>query len=343
MKAMVQHAHGGPEVLRFEEVDTPTIGPRDALVSVRATCLNRLDVLHREGPPLLPGFHLPHIAGMDVAGEIVAVGEQVTQWSRGDRVVVNPALQCGGCRFCRAGLDGFCPDTAVVGGNRAGGYAELCSVPATHIYRIPDDVDYEVAATVPTVYSTAWQGLVVCGRLTVGETVLIHAAASGVSVAAIQLAKRAGATVIATAGTQAKLEVAERLGADVMVNNRTEDVVGRVRAATGGEGVDVVFDHVGPALFGASLHSLRPQGRLVFCGTTTGTTAALDLPYAYHFGISLIGVAPYHHAEFERMLAYYWGGSFEPVIDSRYPLAEAARAQQRLDCGDAAGKVVLLP
>lgn len=343
MKAMVQHGYGGTEVMRFEEVADPPVGPFDVLVRARATCLNRLDVLHRTGPPLLPNFRLPHIAGMDVAGDVVEVGTEVVGIRCGDRVVINPSLHCGSCHLCRRGLDGFCPDVAVVGGNRPGGYAELCAVPATHVYRLPDGVGYEEAATVPTVYSTAWQALVVSSRLSIGETLLVHAAASGVSVAAIQLAKRAGARVIATASSQAKLEVAQRIGADVVVNNRSEDVVARVRAETGGEGVDAVLDHVGPALFDASLRSLRPRGRLLFCGTTTGAVATVNLPHAYHLGISLIGVEPYSYTEFGRMLDYYWAHEFVPVVDSSYSLAEAAEAQERLAGGQALGKVVLVP
>ncbi|HWG75056.1 MAG TPA: zinc-binding dehydrogenase [Acidimicrobiales bacterium] len=340
---MIQHAHGGPEVLRFEDTADPPVGDADVLIAVRATSLNRLDLLHRSGPPLLPGFRLPHIAGMDVAGEVVAVGGGVRGLAPGDRVLVNPAMPCGRCPLCAQGLDGFCPGTAVVGGSRPGGYAELCAVPSRNVYPIPAGVDYEVAATMPTAFSTAWQGLVVTGKLSVGETVLIHAAASGVSVAAIQLAKRAGARVIATAGSTAKLELAERLGADVVVNNRTEDVTAKARAATGGRGVDVVFDHVGPALLKASLGALRPRGRFIFCGSTTGATASFDLPYAYHFGLSLIGVEPYSYAEFERMIAYYWKAGLDPVIDRIYPLSGAREAQERLACGEALGKIVLLP
>ena len=343
MKAMIQHAHGGPEVLGFEDIPDPPVGETDVLIAVKATSLNRLDLLNRKGPPLLPGFRLPHIAGMDVAGEIVAVGAGVSGLAPGDRVLVNPAVSCGRCRLCVQGLDGFCLAAAIVGGSRPGGYAELCAVPSSHVYAIPAGVEYSVAATIPTAFSTAWQGLVVTGKVSIGETVLIHAAASGVSVAAIQLAKRAGARVIATAGSASKLELAERLGADVVVNNRTEDVAAKARAATDGRGVDVVFDHVGPALLHASLAALRPRGRLVFCGSTTGTTASFDLPHAYRFGLSLIGVEPYSYAEFGRMIDYYWRAGLNPVIDRIYPLSSAREAHERLACGEALGKIVLQP
>jgi NADPH:quinone reductase-like Zn-dependent oxidoreductase len=154
-----------------------------------------------------------------------------------------------------------------------------------------------------------------------------------------------GARVVASAGTDAKCELALKLGADVAVNNRTDDVVAAARAATGGRGVDVVFDHVGPALFAPSLFSLRPRGRLVFCGSTTGVEAAFNLPYAYHFGLQLLGIDPYSFAEFGRMLDAYWTAGFVPVIDSVYPLELTAvrDAHRRLERGDVIGKVVLQP
>src|SRR5205085_7206419 len=253
MRAALHRAFGGTEVLEIAEIPDPSAAPGDVLVRVRATALNRLDVLQRSGPALLPGFTLPHVAGMDVAGEIVEVGSAVTGWDVGNRVVVNPAVQCGECASCAAGDDAFCRDVRVIGGNAAGGYAELVAVPATHVYRIPDAISYEEAATVPTIWSTAWHGLVATGRLRIGEWVMIHAAASGVSTAAIQLAKRLGARVIATAGSERKLEVARKLGADVAVNNRTDDFVAAAREVTNGKGVDMVFDHVGPALFQPSI------------------------------------------------------------------------------------------
>lgn len=343
MKAAVQVGFGGLDQLRIMEVPDPRPGVGEVLVRVKATSLNRLDVLQREGPSLLPNFGVPHIAGMDVVGEIAGLGEGTTSVSVGDRVLVNPALHCGTCDWCRRGDDAFCPSTRVVGGNHPGGYAELCVVPASHLHAIPDTVSFEEAATVPTIWSTAWQALVIRGDLRPGEWILVHAAASGVSTAAIQLAKRAGARVLATAGSERKLELARKLGADVAVNNRDGDFVRTAREVTNGRGVDVVFDHVGPALLGRSLFALTPRGRLVFCGSTTGREASIDLPYAYHFGISLLGVEPYSYTGFARMLDFYWAEKFVPVIDSEFPLDDAAQAQARMESGDALGKILLRP
>lgn len=343
MKAVVQKKFGGPEVLSHEDVADPDVGPRDALVRVGAAALNRLDVLQRQGPPLLPGFALPHIVGMDVAGTIVEVGNQVESFTAGDRVLVNPALECGECDYCRSGDDSFCPFVKVVGGTRPGGYAELCSVPGDHLYRLPENVDFEEAATIPTAYSTAWHAIVAVGALRIGETLLVHGAGSGVTIAAIQIAKRCGARVIVTARSQEKLELAQRLGADGAVNTSSEDLAVRCRELTGGRGVDIAFDHVGPDLFQQTILSLRPRGRVVFAGTTTGAEARFDLAHAYHFGVALLGVDPYGTTEFGQMLDFYWQGGFEPVIDSRFALADAAAAQARMESGEAVGKILLLP
>jgi NADPH:quinone reductase-like Zn-dependent oxidoreductase len=332
--------HGGIDVLEVADVPEPAIGAADVLVAVSYSALNRLDLLQRAGPPLVPRFTLPHIAGMDIAGEVVDAGSDVDGFGVGDRVVVNPAVRCGRCTACARGEDMFCADSRVIGASRPGGYAELVGVPATHVHHVPDHVDDLAAATIPTVFSTAWNGLFTTGGLQLGETVLIHAAGSGVSTAAIQLAKHAGATVIATAGSEPKLEAAKRLGADVVVNNRTEDVLAAVAAATD-EGVDLVFDHVGPALFEPSLHALRPLGRLVFCGVTTGVRVAFDLPRVYQRGLRLLGSHSYAYAEFGRMLAHCWTAGFEAVIDSVYPLDRVAAAQERLASGETIGKVVL--
>jgi NADPH:quinone reductase-like Zn-dependent oxidoreductase len=340
MRAALHRSHGGVEVLEIAEVADPEIGPRDVLVAVRYTALNRLDLLQREGPPLVPGFTLPHIAGMDVAGDVVDVGTAVDDLTVGDRVVVNPAVRCGSCSACARGDDMFCADSRVIGASGAGGYGELVAVPATHAHRLPAHVDDLEAAAIPTACSTAWNGLFTTGELRLGETVMIHAAGSGVSTAAIQLAKQAGATVIATASSDVKLEVAKRLGADVVVNHRSEDVLAAVLAATG-EGVDMVFDHVGPALFQLSLRALRPRGRMVFCGVTTGVEASFSLPHAYQRGLRLLGSHSYSYAEFGRMLEHCWTAGFEAVIDSVHPLEHVAAAHERLAGGDTIGKVLL--
>ena len=387
MKAVTQRAFGGPEVLVHEELPDPVPAPGEVLLRVAATALNRLDVLQREGPPLVPGFGLPHIAGMDVAGTVVGVGEGVSRRRMGQRVLVNPSLECGRCARCLAGDEALCGEVRVIGGTCPGGYAELCAVPADHAHPVPNDADLEVLAAVPTVWATAWHALVTVGRLRAGETFLVHAAGSGVSIAAIQIAAHLGARVVATARSEAKLALATELGADAVVLNElsldettpgvpspagpasdrpcgdvsgapfdarrglpspTEDVgrarfVERCRRAAGGDGANVVLDHVGAALFEVSLAVLGPRGRLLICGTTTGTRASFELDQAYHRGISILGVECYNSAEFGAMLSFVTEHRPRIVIDSRFALGDAAVAQQRLESGQAAGKILLVP
>jgi NADPH:quinone reductase-like Zn-dependent oxidoreductase len=341
VRAAIYHEHGGPEVLRYEDVADPSPGDGEVVVGVAVTGLNRLDLLQRQGPGMMPGYSLPHIAGMDVAGEVVDVGPGVPRSRVGERVVINPAIACGVCDFCRRGMDHLCGAKSIVGGNRPGGYGALCVVPATHIHRVADHVELVEAASLPTVFSLAWHALFETGRLAIGETLMVHAAASGVTTAAVQLAKRAGARVVVTARTDEELDHARRYGADEFINTTDHDVVAAVRELTRGRGVDMVFDHLGPALFSASIRSLRPKGRLVFCGTTTGATVELLLPEVYRFGVALLGSESYGYDEFGRMLEYCWDAGLTSIVDRVLPISEVAQAH-RLMAGDALrGKLVM--
>ncbi|MFF0445371.1 zinc-binding dehydrogenase [Streptomyces sp. NPDC004609] len=349
MKAVLHTRHGGPETLEQGELPDPRPGPGEVLIAVRAAGVNRLDLLQRRGPAVLPGFRLPHVPGTDIAGDIVALGPGTRGRSVGDRVVVNPTVACGDCPSCAAGHDAYCERVAVIGGNRPGGYAELVTVPATHTHLLPPGTGHVAAASLPTAYGMAWQALVVRGELRAGETVLVHGGGSGVSMAAVHIARRIGARVLVTSGSPQKLEHMARMGADVVINNRTEDIAARAREATGGAGADLVLDHIGPALFQPSLHSLRLRGRLVFCGDTTGATAAFDLPHAFHRGITLLGAGSCGFADFGAMIDFCFGdgggieGDLEPVVDTLLPLSEATAAHRRLESGQTMGKIVLVP
>lgn len=343
MRAAVHDTFGDVDVLQVTDVPEPEVEPGEVLVEVAATGVNHLDVLQRRGPAMLPGFTLPHIAGMDVAGTIVALGAGSQGLKEGASVLVNPAVQCGGCPVCLQGRDGLCADTRVIGASRPGGYAQRCVVPASHVHPIPDSLPAVEAATIPTVYSTAWHGLVVTGQVEAGETLLVHGAGSGVTAAAIQIAKHKGLEVIVSGRSEAKLEHALRLGADHVIDSTRSDVTAEAWALTRGAGVDIVFDHVGPALFQSSLLALRAEGRLVFCGTTTGGTAEFNLGHAYHKGVRLLGSRPYHQSEFTEMLDTVLGAGFAPITDTVMPLTEVRDAHRRIESGAVAGKLVLVP
>ncbi len=343
MKAGRYSGHGGPDVIHYEDVPDPEIGPADVIVKVAACAVNRLDVIQRAGYFTLPGYRLPHIAGMDVAGEVVEVGSQVDCVSTGERVVINPSLTNVGGYSRFLGMDDRYGELGVIGATVDGGYAELCAAPASHVHVIPAGFSYEEAACIPTSYLTAWHALSEVGRLARGETVLIHAAGSGLSSAGIQFAKKLGAIVLATARTERKLDHARRLGADHVVNHQNVDLAVWAREVTGGRGVDIVFDHVGPALWQSSLAALRPRGRLVTCGATTGPSVTLELLHLHRMGIQILGSDAYSYDEFERVLTTYWQGGFQQIIDSEFPLAEAANAQRKMEEANLAGKILLKP
>ena len=344
MKALLYREAGGPEVLQYIDVDDPEPGPGDVVVEVAATALNRLDVVQRNGWFQMPGFHYPHIAGMDVAGVVCAVGDEVTSTSVGERVVVDPSLAGVSDNSKLAGMGDLYGDLGIIGATVSGGYAEKCLVPASHVYRVPDVMPLEHAATFPTCYLTAAHALFDVGKLQAGETILIHAAGSGLSTAAIQLAKHAGATVLTTVGSDEKFERALALGADSVANNRTGDIAGWARELTRGAGVNMVFDHIGTALFSPSLFALGVHGRLVSCGNASGDEATIaSLGYLFHSGISIIGSDPYRPEEFAPVWDRFCEGDFDVVIDSEFPLSEAAAAQDKMLSNDFFGKIVLRP
>ena len=251
MKAVRFHSHGGPDVLRLEEVADPVIGPGEALVRVRACALNHLDLWQRRGLRRVT-IPLPHISGSDVAGEVVAAsGGSV---AAGTRVMVQPGVSCGHCLACLSGDDNECPQYEVLGyRNHPGGYAELTKVPIQNLVPLPETIPFVDAAAFPLTFVTAWHMLITRARLQRGEDVLVLAAGSGVGQAAVQIARLTGARVIATAGSDAKLERARALGADEGINHHTQDIAEEVKRLTGRRGVDVVVEHVGAATWATSV------------------------------------------------------------------------------------------
>src|SRR5271163_2014392 len=276
MKAIVFEKHGAPEVLHYTDAPTPTIRPSEVLVRVKACALNHLDLWVRRGLPGVP-IPLPHIPGSDVAGEVAEIGAGVTTVRPGQKVVLAPGVTCGKCPACIAGQDNRCRSFTNLGYLIDGGCAEFVKVPEVNCVAYPENLTFEEAASIPLVFQTAWHMLLSRAELQPGEDVLILGAGSGVGSAAIQIAKFFGARVIATASSQAKLDKATELGADHVINHKTQKIKDEVRRITAKRGVDVVFEHVGTATWDDSIASLTPGGRLVTCGATTGYDAKLDL------------------------------------------------------------------
>src|SRR5262245_44114073 len=288
MKAIIFDHHGGPEVLQFRQVADPQIKSDEILVAVRACALNHLDVWVRNG---LPGIKipLPHILGNDVAGVVREVGDLVTWVKIGDEVMVQPGVSCGHCIECLTGNDSMCDEYDIIGYRRDGGYAELVAVPGVNIIPKPKNLSWPEAAALPLVTLTAWHMLVARADVQPGETVLVHAAGSGVGSLGIQIAKLRGARVITTASSGDKLTKARELGADAGINYTQADWPKEVKRLTNGRGVDVVFEHTGAATWPGSILSLKKGGRLVTCGATSGFDAKTDLRHIFYRHLTILG------------------------------------------------------
>lgn len=342
MKAVRFHEYGAADVLRYEDAPDPEVGPGDVLIRVRAVGLNHVDIDMRNGTSRLP-LNLPHTLGFEVGGEVAQVGAGVTDFREGDRVTPLYQIACRTCEPCIAGRQQFCTRLEMLGVQHAGGYAEYVVVPAHAVIRLPDATSFDQAASTQTTLGTAWHCLITRGRLEPGETVLVSAAGSGVGSAGIQVAKRAGAYVIASAGSDEKLERAKALGADHVVNYTRENLTAVVRAATDGRGVDMVLEHVGGDVFTRSLDAVAIGGRVVVCGGHAGEVVPLDLIVLFRNEWSVIGCVRAGESELRAVIDLVGRGELEPVISDRLGLEEAARGHEILEARRQFGKVLLHP
>ncbi len=342
MKAVRIHQHGGPEALVYEDAPEPKIKANQVLVRVRACALNHLDLFVRAGIPGMK-FHMPHVLGSDIAGEIVEVGELCERVQPGWRVLLSPGMSCRQCEYCLAGNDNLCRRFTMFGYGVDGGNVELLAAPEYAAIRIPDSMSFEQAAAAPLVFLTAWHMLMTRAKLQPGEDVLVLAASSGVGSCAIQIAKLFQCRVIATAGGEEKLAKARELGADDVIDHYRQDISAEVKKLTGKRGVDVVVEHVGEATWTKSVESLAPAGRLVTCGATTGFDARVDLRYLFSKQYSLLGSFMGTMGELHQVLKFVFRGQLKPVIDRVYPLAEIRAAHERLERKEQFGKVVVTP
>src|SRR5205807_7740100 len=310
------------------------------MVRVRACALNHLDVWVRKG---LSGVKLPHILGSDIAGEVVEVGEYISGFKAGQRVLLAPMHFCGRCAKCVAGLQNQCREFTVLGNGVDGGYCELIAVPARNVIPIPDSFDFNQAASVPLVFLTAWHMLVGRAGIRPGQTVLVLGASSGVGIAAIQIAKLFHARVITTAGDETKLEKAKALGADHGINHYKQKISEEVRKITQKEGVDIVVEHVGAATWDESIRCLKTAGTLVTCGATTGAEVKIDLRHLFARQLRLLGSYMGAMAELNEVLGHVFAGMLKPVLDRAFPLSEIRAAHEYLERSQMFGKVVVNP
>lgn len=344
MKAAIFREFGGAEKLVYTDVPVPQIGDDEALIRVKACSINHLDIWIRQGIPAYK-LSLPHISGCDIAGTVEALGRDIDGGGikTGDRVIVAPGLSCFKCPNCLAGMDNLCESYRIIGAQVDGGYAEYARVPGINMIPMPEGISFEEAAAFPLTFLTAWHMLIGRARLAPGEDVLVIAAGSGIGVAAVQIARLAGARVIATAGTDEKLGAARALGADEAINHAREDVADRVKEITHGKGADVVFEHVGPATWDKSIASLAKNGRLITCGATTGPEVRIDLRYLFMRQQTLMGSVMGTRRELLQVTQLIGEKRLKPVIDSTYPLSETRQAQERMLNRQNFGKIILLP
>jgi zinc-binding alcohol dehydrogenase/oxidoreductase len=325
VKAVRIHEDGGPEVLRYEDVPDPEPGAGEVLVELRAAGLNHLDVWVRKGLPSVPK---PRILGADGAGVVAALGAGVTELAVGDPVVINPGMVHDG-------------RITVIGEHTDGTCCELKSVPATQLYPLDESLSFEEGAAFPLVFETAYRMLVTKAGLREGEWVLVWGIGGGVALAAFEIARALGARTIVTSSSPEKLDRARALGADLAVNHAEEDVVAAVRDATGGAGAEVVVETVGEATWERSLGAAARGGRIVVCGATTGHSPPARLYRMWWKELVVLGSTMGLPAEFEAAYELIRAGRARVHVDTVFPLADVAKAHQRLESGQQFGKVIL--
>jgi NADPH:quinone reductase-like Zn-dependent oxidoreductase len=342
MRAAVLTGHGSfDNVILSTDLPLPEPGAGEVRVRVHAAALNRLDLWVLEGWPGL-NLHMPHIVGSDGAGVVDALGDGVSALAVGDRVCIDPSVVPADSPALMTGLENQ-SRIAIMGEHTPGMAAEYVVVPARNVLRMPDHVTFEDAAAAGLVYVTAWHSLITRGGLRPGETVLIVGAGGGVNSASIQIAKLAGARVIAVGSSAEKCAKAMALGADLTINRaETPDWSREVYRLTDKQGVDVVVDNVGQATMMGSIRSARIGGRILIVGNTSGPKLDLDLRFIFSKHLSLIGSTMGPHQDYVRVMSLIFSGALKPVIGATLPL-DAAREGYRLmrDGADLFGKVVL--
>jgi NADPH:quinone reductase-like Zn-dependent oxidoreductase len=335
MKAVLIVKQGGLVALQYADVPIPKPRKNEVLIRVKACALNHLDIHIRRGRL---NIGLPHISGSDVSGEIASGLDNQSRLQIGQAVVVNPAIPCGTCICCKKGMS--CEMVNVFGYKTQGGFAEYVAVPIAQVYPMPKNLSFAEAAAFPLTFLTAYHMLVGRARLQKGETVFIWGASGGLGSAAIQIAKYLDARVIAAARTEADAKRIKTMGADKVVTYKS-DTAEKVKGLTNGEGVDVVFESVGADTWERTLAMLRPYGRVVIAGTTSGGKVNLNLSDMYHYQHTILGSRMGTPQEFEELLKLIEAGRLRPTIDTTFPLKDFNEAEKRLEESKHIGKIVI--
>jgi NADPH:quinone reductase-like Zn-dependent oxidoreductase len=341
MRAAVFSEFGGPEVVSVRRVEVPEPGPCEVRIKVEAASMNHLDLWVRRGLPI--ETPMPHIGGSDVAGVVDAVGAGAEAVAKGTRVVVDPSLDYGWYDGEPRGDHIADPPFRLLGEHTQGGFAQYVTVPAANLLEIPDGFASEEAAAAGLVFVTAWRGLMTRGALEAGEKVLITGGSGGVSTAAIQIARMAGAEVYVVTSGRENVKKVKALGADVVYDRKKVDFAREVWQDTGKKGVDLVLDSVGEEVWQSCLKALGVGGRLVTYGATTGARGATEIRVVFWKQLSILGSTMGTPAEFRKVMRLVFEGRLSPVISEVIPLAEARRAHELMESGKVFGKLVLKP
>jgi NADPH:quinone reductase-like Zn-dependent oxidoreductase len=340
MKAAVIHEHGDLDVVQVEEIDPPRPGPGEVVLNVAYAGLNHLDIWVRKGRS---GARLQtfHVLGSDVFGTVAEVGAGVERPKVGEQVVLNPALSCGRCEFCRRGEQSECVSFGIMGLSRSGTFAEQVAVPADNCYPKPAHLSDEEAGVFALTYVTAWRMLMTRTALKPGESVLIHGIGGGVALASLQLAKLVGAEVFVTSSSNDKLSRARRLGADHTLNYQKESVAKWIEDETSGRRADVAVDTVGAATWPLDFACVRKGGRVVLCGVTTGSKAESDLRTLYWNQLTILGSTMGSAEDFRQMLRAVAVNKLKPVVDRVFGLGRIRAAMERMEADKQFGKIAI--
>ncbi len=342
MKAVYFEQYGGPEVLKYGNFKEPVLGLDEVLVGIKACALNHLDLWVRQGTYKNKiAIPMPHVPGSDVAGIVLDVGKGVKILKKGQQVVVAPGQLPASDPLALESKDSFSPNFQILGLQSQGGYAEKVAVHSRFVIPVSDRLTFEEWASVPLASLAAYHMLTTRVGVRPGETVLVHAAGSGVGSAAVQLAKFLGATVFTTVGDFKKVARAKKLGADEVILYKTKDFSEEVKKLTNNKGVDVVFDHIGSEIWEKNLSCLARGGRLVTCGATSGPTVEMDIRYLYAKQLSVFGSYMGSLAELYKVIELVERGSLKPTLDQVFALKEARQAQVRMEARQNFGKIVL--
>ncbi|HYF99611.1 MAG TPA: zinc-binding dehydrogenase [Candidatus Saccharimonadales bacterium] len=346
MKAAVfrEYNKDPTKVIKIEDIDVPKIKPNEVLIKVESAAYNYNDLWAIWGDPVKTP--LPHISGSDVAGNVVEIGDEVTKFKVGDRVVSHSNLSCRVCEQCTAGREYDCKDRLVWGfqtGPLWGGFAQYTHLPEVNVAKLPDNLSFEDAAAISMVGMTSWHMLVGRAKIIPGQTVLIMGGTSGVGMVGIQIAKLYNCNVIATAGNQQKMDKCVELGADHVVNHREADWYKKVREITKKEGVDVIFEHIGKNVFPQEVSLLKMGGTLVATGATTGYDSTIDLRYLFFKGTNLLGSTQGTKAELDQVVYWASKGRLKPVIHTSLPFSNMVEGHVMMAGAEQIGKIITNP